>query len=100
MRKQLYQRLVNGVTNMWEEINGDHEFLEMRKFHNDDFDIHYKEAYDQYLAGDWENAGAGFHELHRRKPEDGPTRVLNNYIGKHNRIKPDWWKGVRPLTSK
>ena len=45
---------------MWEEINNDHEFLEMRKFHNDDFDFHYKEAYEQYLAGDWENAGLGF----------------------------------------
>ena len=86
---------------MWEEINGDYEFLEMRKFHSEDFDLHYAEAYEWYKKGDWEKAGAAFHDLSHRKPEDGPTKVLDNYINKqHKRKCPEWWEGTRPLTSK
>ena len=73
----------------------------MRKFHSEDFDLHYAEAYEWYKKGDWEKAGAAFHDLSHRKPEDGPTKVLDNYINKqHKRKCPEWWEGTRPLTSK
>jgi len=80
---------------MWEEINNDHEFLEMRRFHDDGFDKSYKEAYELYKSGDWKKAGPAYEDLHRRKPEDGPTRVLMNYINERDCVAPNDWHGVR-----
>ena len=101
MKKQLFQKLKTGALTTWEEINSDHEFLELRKNFDPEFENDFADYYQLYLAGDWEQAGEGFAKLYEMRPNDGPTKNLNKVININgNRKAPADWKGYRPLTSK
>jgi len=82
-------------------MNTDHEFIELRRFADQDFEDLFEGAYRSYIDGDWEAAGAGFAELLELRPNDGPTKNLNKVINiVRHRKAPQDWKGYRPLTSK
>jgi len=101
LRKMLFQSLYSGKTSTAREFNTDHELIELRRFHDPEFEARFALSYQLYLAGDWETAGEGFEELLAERPDDGPTRSLHNVINiQHKGVCPPDWKGFRPLTSK
>ena len=101
MRSSLYQKLVNGLSTTSDEITSDHEFLELRKYHDPNYDILYAKAYQAYIKGDWQEAGKVVKQCLNDKPDDGPAMSLNRVINiRYKGQKPDWWEGFRPLTSK
>ena len=56
----MFEQLYSQVKTTWDEFNADHEFIELRKNVNQDFEDLFKESYKLYIAGDWEQAGKGF----------------------------------------
>ncbi len=57
----------------------------------------YDQAFDAFLAGDWD---AAYRHLHRVPPDDRGKDVLTEFILKHNRTPPPGWDGVIPLGAK
>ena len=101
MRKDLFNRLESGTTTTWEEFSNDHEFIELRKNVDPQFELDFADAYKYYLEGDWATAGDKIAKLYEKRPYDGPTESLNKVINiRAQRKCPDDWKGFRPLTSK
>jgi adenylate cyclase len=57
----------------------------------------YERALDLLQAGRWSQA---FELLHRVPAEDRVKDFLTVFIAQHNRLPPESWNGVIPLTSK
>ena len=73
MRHKMFKRLYSQEKTTWEEFNNDHEFIELRKNVDDNFENLFKASYKLYIEGNWENAGKGFERLVEWKPKDGPS---------------------------
>lgn len=56
----------------------------------------YEAALDAFLAGRWQDA----QELLDRLPLDGPSEVLQAFMGKHQHAPPAGWKGTIVLEAK
>jgi len=101
MRTDLIKRLYSGELSTWEEFNADHDFRELRKKVDDNYEQLFAEAYASYLKGDWAVAGGIIEKLVSIRPNDGPTKNLNKVINERgNKKAPPNWRGVRELTSK
>jgi len=101
MKRDLFKRLYSGSITTWQEFNNDHEFLELRKNVDPEYEELFAKTYRAYIDGDWKTAGEGAAKLVEQRPEDGPAVNLNKIINtKHNRKTPETWKGYRELTSK
>ena len=101
MRTKMFNQLYTQERTTWDEFNADHEFIELRKNVDPQFEELFKESYKFYIAGDWEKAGQGFERLVEWRPNDGPSNNLNKVININGKRKaPEDWKGFRPLTSK
>ena len=65
------------------------------------YEKRFAEAYKQYIAGDWANAGGNLTKLLEQRPKDGPVNSLNRIINvEHKGVAPKDWQGYRALTSK
>ena len=65
------------------------------------FEHAFEKAYHDYIEGNWSSAGEKLAKLRRHKPNDGPTKILHEFVNvEHNRLTPAGWKGVRELTRK
>lgn len=60
----------------------------------------FDEGFKQYIAGNWEQAKKFFETCLTMKPNEEPSKVLLNVMGKHMYSAPSNWKGYRELTSK
>ena len=101
MKRDLFKRLYSGSITTWQEFNNDHEFLELRKNVDPEYEELFAKTYRAYIDGDWKTAGEGAAKLVEQRPEDGPAVNLNKIINtRHNRKTPETWKGYRELTSK
>ena len=63
-----------------------------------DFTIHWLEAFDSYVEGNWKNTRTAIAKCLIAHPEDGPCQTMLRTI-KQNEAPHDW-KGYRALTSK
>ena len=101
MRKDLFTKLEGGTQTTWEVFSTDHEFLELRKHVDPQFEIDFADMYKDYIGGDWPSAGKKVTALLERRPEDGPTINLNKVINiRGGATTQEGWKGFRALTSK
>jgi len=64
------------------------------------FNIEFKEAFNNYINGDWTNAAIKFQNCLKIFQDDGPSMTLLSYIKENNYQSPEDWKGFRALTSK
>ena len=60
----------------------------------------FREGFNYYIGGDWENAFNKLRDAHFLDPTDGPTKTLYNYIKTHNKKAPPNWGAYRELTQK
>jgi len=60
----------------------------------------FKNAIDNYIKGDWEKARKNLSRALEFDPDDGPGKVIFDYIGKTDFKAPLTWKGFRELNSK
>lgn len=56
----------------------------------------YEAALDLFLSGRWQDA----QRLLDRLPADGPSRVLRNFLGRHDGRPPEKWTGVMEMECK
>ena len=73
------------------------ELIRQRSF---EFNDSWKNGIECYKSGDWKNANMYFQTCSKIDPNDGPTKILLDYIKSRKLKAPDGWKGVRELTSK
>ena len=101
MRRRLHEQLYKGETTTWDEFQKDKDIYELRRNVDMKYERKFAEAYKQYIAGDWANAGANIAKLLEQRPKDGPVASLNRIINiEHKGVKPRDWVGYRALTSK
>jgi class 3 adenylate cyclase len=60
----------------------------------------FREGFNHYISGKWEDAFSKFRDALFLDPTDGPTKTLFNYIKSKGKKAPDNWSGYRELTSK
>ena len=75
-------------------------YRELIKERSMDFNDSWKKGIESYKSGDWKMANMYFQTCSRIDPDDGPTKILLNYIRARKLVPPSDWKGVRELTSK
>ena len=80
MKNDLIKRLWSGEITTWEEFNADHDFRELRKKVDDNFEQLFAEAYQSYIKGEWNEAGNIIDKLIKIRPNDGPLVSLNKVI--------------------
>ena len=73
------------------------ELIRQRSF---EFNDSWKNGIECYKSGDWKNANMYFQTCSKVDPNDGPTKILLDYIRNRKLKAPVGWKGVRELTSK
>lgn len=101
IRKELFQKLFSGHITTWDEFSEDPDFIELRRFVDPEFEKTFGIAYKAYIRGDWHTSGTHLENLIKMRPHDGPTKNLYRVVvTKHNKQKPENWKGYRELTSK
>lgn len=77
IRKDMFNRLNNGLVTTWQEFTSDSDFIEMRKNVDPHFEAKFGDAYKSYIQGDWKIAGDHLKILIKMRPHDGPTRNLH-----------------------
>ncbi len=80
MRKDLFKKLNFGELTTWHEISKDPDYQEMRRNVDIKFEHAWEKAYQDYIAGNWSSAGEKLAKLRRHKPDDGPTKVLHEFV--------------------
>lgn len=76
----------------------DYDFVTARKQKKDNLETLFRAAFSHYLSGNWGEAHLKFEEFMAQQteggiPEDGPTKVLLEFMGKHHGESPfDWEK--------
>jgi len=60
----------------------------------------HQEAVQMYLEGNWSDARKGFELCLTEWADDGPSKVVLDFMKSKNFRVPDDWKGFRALTSK
>ena len=75
-------------------------YIELIKQRSFEFNDSWKNGIECYKSGDWKNANMYFQTCSKVDPNDGPTKILLDYIRSRKLKAPDGWKGVRELTSK
>ena len=61
---------------------------------------YFREAYTNYISGDWSTCKRFLESCLNHNPIDGPTNTLYNVIKEHQFMAPTTWKGYRELTEK
>jgi class 3 adenylate cyclase len=67
---------------------------------NRDYRQKFKFALNSYLEGDWSLSKKFFEKCFKVKDNDKPSKVLFEFMAKHNFVKPLDWKNCRELTEK
>jgi hypothetical protein len=99
-KSTILEQLIEGTKTTGEILARDEEWMELRKFQNEDFDKIFAQAYINYIKGDWPRAEDLLVNCLRISPNDGPSRTLKNTIEAQNGSAPSGWKGYRELTEK
>lgn len=60
-----------------------------------DFGNHFAQAYEFYIAGQWNEAVELFNHCLNLLPGDGPSLSLKEFIESHDMKTPDSWSGFR-----
>lgn len=67
---------------------------------DDRFYSQFSKAIDSYLAGKWHQARELLESCKMRRPKDGPTLNILEFINSHKSSAPQSWQGVRQLVAK
>lgn len=78
----------------------DEDLRELRKDYSIEFEHKFRNAYKQYIKGNWGKAEILLNQCLEMNPKDGPTITLKNYIESENGMVPINWQGYRELLEK
>lgn len=76
----LWESLKRRAMTTMSVYRNDNDFSDLRKKYNKQFGIHWKLAYDAYVAGDWSQAHRLLRDGQEMSPDDGPTKTLLRVI--------------------
>ena len=101
----LFTKILNEEITTSELLDKDKEVRRLLHFHLmsswEPFKKNYNRALKNYLKGNWVKAHEYFEKCLLISPNDGPTKVLDEYIKENNLDSASiGWKGYRILTEK
>ena len=76
------------------------DYRELIKYRTENFKDSWNNGIECYKSGNWKDANMYFQTCYKMDPNDGPSKILLDYIRARKLQAPKDWKGVRELTSK
>ena len=100
-KEKLYREIKITGSSIGNYIKNKNSFKEMFRLKRSmKFNNIFNCALENYILGEWENARKYFNECFEIDANDGPCKILYDYIKGFNFISPVTWKGYRELSSK
>jgi hypothetical protein len=78
----------------------DYDFYTIKKQRREALDINFRQAYQEYVNGNWNTSQNYLTQCLEINPDDGPSLALAEYMEKHKNSPPDGWLGYRDIDEK
>lgn len=78
----------------------DHDFFTFNKNKKKEFENNFRQAYINYLNGDWHTSQNFITACLEVNNEDGPSLALSEFMDKYKNYPPEGWLGYRDIDAK